>query len=230
MAGVYHSVLHRPAKSLFFQGIASHVPKTAKTPAKPTDSELLARHLEGDPEAFPTLVGRYRKELYNFLAKFTGDKTLADDVFQEAFLQVHLSAGSFDTSRRLKPWLFTIAANKARDALRKRSRKSAAPLDATVAGSEDGRTSYADLLPADIPAPEEALLNLETRSYVQSIVEQMPENLRSVLTLSYFNDFAYKEIADILDIPLGTVKSRLHAAVKHFASKWKEFAGRKNHE
>ncbi|MFP4354715.1 MAG: RNA polymerase sigma factor [Phycisphaerae bacterium] len=204
--------------------------KATQRSAKPSDSELLAMHQEGDPDAFEKLVSRYRRELYNFLAKFTGDKALADDVFQEAFLQVYLSAGSFDTSRRLKPWLFTIAANKARDALRKRSRKSAAPLDATVGGEDGGRTSYADLLPADIPAPEEALLNLETRRSVQSIVEEMPENLRTVLTLSYFNGFAYKDISDILDIPLGTVKSRLHAAVKHFASKWKDLAGQNQHE
>jgi RNA polymerase sigma-70 factor (ECF subfamily) len=206
------------------------VAETSDTPAQLTDSQLLARHLEGDSEAFEALVGRYRKELFNFLAKFTGDRALAEDVFQEAFLQVYLSAGSFDTSRRLKPWLFTIAANKARDALRKRSRKSAAPLDANVGGGEEGRATYADLLPANIPAPEEALLNLETRRGVQNIVEGMPEHLRSILTLSYFNGFAYKEISEILDIPLGTVKSRLHAAVKHFATKWKEFAGQDQDE
>jgi RNA polymerase sigma-70 factor (ECF subfamily) len=200
------------------------------SPAQPSDTQLLVRHIEGDPTAFETLVERYRRELFNFLARFTGDRALAEDIFQEAFLQVHMSSGSFDTSRRLKPWLFTIAANKARDALRKRSRKQAAPLDATVAGSENDRTSYADLLPADIPAPDESLLNLETRRGVQSIVEQMPETLRAVLMLSYFNGFAYKEIADILGIPLGTVKSRLHAAVKHFAKKWKKLQESQDHE
>jgi RNA polymerase sigma-70 factor (ECF subfamily) len=209
------------------------VPETSNSktsPSRPSDSDLLVRHIEGDPTAFETLVERYRRELFNFLARFTGDRALAEDIFQEAFLQVHLASGSFDTSRRLKPWLFTIAANKARDALRKRSRRQAAPLDATVAGSENERTSYADLLPADIPAPDESLLNLETRKGVQSIVEQMPETLRAVLMLSYFNSFAYKEIADILDIPLGTVKSRLHAAVKHFAEKWKKLQESRNHE
>ena len=196
----------------------------------PTDSELLVRHLEGDPKAFEALVERYRRELYNFLARVTGDQALADDVFQEAFLPLYVSAGSFDTSRRLKPWLFTIAANKARDALRSRNRRQAAPLDAKVAGSESERTSYADLLPADIPPPDEASMNLETRVIVQNIVGQMPENLRSVLTLSYFNGLAYKDIADVLDIPLGTVKSRLHAAVKHFAQKWKDLAERRSHD
>jgi RNA polymerase sigma-70 factor (ECF subfamily) len=191
-----------------------------------SDTELLRRHLAGDTEAFAALVRRYERELFNFLARFTGDATLADDMFQETFLQLHISAATFDQTKRLKPWLFTIAANKARDALRSRQRRQAAPLDASVPGTADNRTTYADLMPSDIPAPSESLLNLEDRQAVESIVSRMPENLRTVLTLSYFSDLSYQEIADILAVPLGTVKSRLHAAVKHFAGQWKAFAER----
>ena len=133
---------------------------------------------------------------------------------------MHISAGNFDLSRRLKPWLFTIAANKARDAMRSRSRRQAAPLDAIVAGGSDGQATYASLIPANVPSPEDSLLNSETRRTVQEIVKGMPENLRLVLALSYFHEFPYKEIAAILEVPLGTVKSRLHAAVKHFAKQW----------
>lgn len=186
-----------------------------------SDSDLLARHIEGDPDALRALIERYRRELYNFLARFTGDAALADDIFQEAFLQVHLSAGGFDLERRFKPWLFTIAANKARDAMRSRARRQAAPLDATVGGADGDRTTYADLMPSDVPAPDESFANLETRRNVQAAVDEMPENLRMVLVLCYFHDLPYKEVAEILKIPLGTVKSRLHAAVRHFAAKWK---------
>ena len=193
---------------------------------KISDADLLQRHLGGDELAFATLVKRYRLELFNFLAHFTGDPALAEDIFQEAFLQLHLSASAFDMSRRLKPWLFTIAANKARDALRSRSRRQAAPLDATIGGSDDERGSYADLIPSDIPNPDELSMNLETRQAVQNIVREMPESLRTVILLCYFHDFPYKEIAEILEVPLGTVKSRLHAALKHFAGKWKSAARR----
>jgi len=185
-----------------------------------TDAELLQRHLSGDQGAFAGLIERYKGELFSFLARFTGDAALAEDIFQEAFLQVHVSAATFDMSRRLKPWLFTIAANKARDAMRSRSRRPAAPLDATVPGS-DGQTSYSELIPADIPPPEESMLNLETRLAVETIIREMPENSRVVLVMNYFQGFAYKEIAEILNLPLGTVKSRLHAAVKLFAQRWK---------
>jgi len=192
---------------------------TEKT--QPDDSELLRRYLDGDGDAFAALMERYRRELYNFLARFTGDAVLAEDVFQEAFLQLHVSAGTFDLRRRLKPWLFTIAANKARDAMRSRFRHQAAPLDAAVGHGEGDGGSYADGIPAKIPSPDDAMLNLETRQAVQKIVDTMPENLRVVLLLSYFHEFPYKEIADILNVPLGTIKSRLHAAVRHFARAWK---------
>ncbi len=196
----------------------------------PTDTELLQRHLAGDELAFEALMRRYHRELYNFLVRFVGDRTLAEDVFQEAFLQLHVSAAAFDMSRRLKPWLFTIAANKARDAMRKRSRKQAAPLDATIAGSQDQRTSYADLMPSNIPSPDESLMNLETRQGVEKIVRNMPENLRTVLLLNYFHEIPYKEIAEMLGVPLGTVKSRLHAAIKHFARQWKAAAETEQHD
>lgn len=195
-----------------------------------TDTQLLERHLSGDSEAFGALVRRYERELFNFLARFTGDRAMAQDVFQETFLQLHLSAGAFDMTRRLKPWLFTIAANKARDALRKRTRKQAAPLDAPVAGDAEGRSTYVDLMPADIPLPDQSMLNQETRENVEKIVSEMPENLKTVLLLCYFQDLPYKDIAETLGIPLGTVKSRLHAAVKDFARRWKATVGRSEHE
>ena len=190
-----------------------------------SDEALLQRHLDGDAEAFGALVRRYRRELFNFLARFTGDASLADDVFQEAFLQVHVSGPKFDMSRRLKPWLFTIAANKARDALRSRARRQAAPLDAAVGGDEE-HGAYVSLMPANVPRPDEASLNLETRRIVQSVVSEMPGPLRTVLLLCYFHEFLYKEIAEMLGVPLGTVKSRLHAALKDFGRRWQAVAKR----
>jgi len=194
-----------------------------------SDEDLLLRYTQGDTGAFETLVRRYRRELYHFLARFVGDPALAEDVFQEAFLQVHLSAGGFDVTRRLKPWLFTIAANKARDALRSRSRRPAAELDAKVGIGGDDATRFVDLMPTDVPQPAERIQNQETATAVQNIVRQMPDNLRVVLLLSYFQEFPYKDIAEILNVPLGTVKSRLHVAVKDFARRWKAaFGNRRN--
>ena len=200
-----------------------------KTDTAISDVDLVQRHLEGDSQAFATLVNRYRRELFNFLVRFTGNVEMAEDVFQEAFLQLHISAALFDQSKPLKPWLFTIAANKARDAMRSRSRRQALPLDAAVYAGDE-RTSYSDLMPSDVPGPEEFILNLDTRLAVQNIVSEMPDNLRIVLLLCYFHEMPYKEIAEALNAPLGTIKSRIHAAVKLFAQKWKAAATRLGHE
>ncbi len=188
------------------------------------DADLLQQYLDGDQDAFGALIRRYERELFSFLVRFTGNRAMAEDVFQETFLQLHISARAFDMTRRLKPWLFTIAANKARDAMRSRSRRRAMPLDAGVAGDDSGATAYIDLMPGNIPAPDESLLNFEIRQAVQEIVLRMPEDLRTVLLLSYFHQFPYKEIAEILNLPLGTVKSRLHAAIVEFAREWKAAA------
>ena len=146
----------------------------------------------------------------------------AEDVVQEAFLQVYTAAESFDPSRRFKPWLFTIAANKARDQLRSRGRKREVPLDAPVSNSEEAGQRFADLLAGEDPAPEAELELSERRSIVQGIVDGMPEKLSEVLILGYYHRLPYKEIAEVVGIPVGTVKSRLHAAVTLFGELYRE--------
>ena len=186
-----------------------------------TDEELLAAFRSGDESAFETLVRRYHQELLTFLLRFVRQRSLAEDMFQEAFLQVYLSSDSFDPTRRFKPWLFTIAANKARDYLRKHKRRATVPLTATIGPSDEGGTEFIDLLEADLPLPSENLENAETREMVKEVMDALPEHLREVMLLAYFNKFPYKEIAEMLGIPLGTVKSRLHASVGTFAQLWK---------
>ena len=195
-----------------------------------TDGQLLQRYLDGESEAFGTLVRRYEKPLYGFLSRFCGDGALAEDVFQETFLQVYRSAGMFDADRPFRPWLFTVAANKARDAMRKRGRRSEAPLDAPVGNGQGRPTTFADLLASEMPSPDEISVNQETRRDVQALVQELPEHLREVLALSYFKELPHKEIAEILDVPVGTVKSRLHAAVRAFAEKWKIYAAKQHRD
>lgn len=197
-------------------------------PGAVADAELLRRHIQGDPEAFAALIRRYQDPLFGFLARYCGDRALAEDVFQETFLQVHQSAGMFDTSRPFRPWLYTVAVNKARDAMRKKSRHTTSPLDANISRSDGSESTFAELMPSNIPSPDEISSNLETRSAVKRMVDEMPETLRKVLILSYFQELPQKEIAEILSVPVGTVKSRLHAAVQQFAEKWKAWNARQN--
>jgi RNA polymerase sigma-70 factor, ECF subfamily len=149
------------------------------------------------------------------------DRSAAEDVFQETFLQVHQSVEQFDPQRRFRPWLFTIAANKARDLRRSQARRPVNALQATVSPTDEESGEFIDLMQAVDNLPEKPLERAELQQLVQKAVMSMPDHLRQILLLSYFHDFPYKQISEILDIPLGTVKSRLHAAVAHFADRWK---------
>ncbi|MFG0284378.1 MAG: RNA polymerase sigma factor [Phycisphaerales bacterium JB039] len=186
-----------------------------------SDEKLLEAYRRGDLGAFRLLIERYQTDLLRFLTRLTGDRQSAEDVFQETFLQVHLFADSFDTSRRFKPWVFTIAANKARDLLRKKVRRQAVPLSAPVRGEAESGMSYVDLMEIDVPAPDASLDDQERDALVQKAVEAMSPPLREILLLAYFQRLSYAQVAEELGIPLGTVKSRLHAAVASFAREWK---------
>ena len=194
---------------------------------KLTDAELMQRYVEGDEAAFREIVNRYKNSLYAFLKQFLTQSDLVDDVFQETFLQLFTSRESFDSSRPLRSWLFTIAANKAKDALRKAQRTSAVPIG-TISESED--MSFDEMLNAlssDNAIPYDEVERNETAARVNEVIQSMPENLREILVLAYFNRFSYKQMTDILSIPIGTVKSRLHTAVARFAKDWKAAVGSK---
>lgn len=187
-----------------------------------TDEQLLADYQHGDKASFTLLVARYQRELFHFLVRFTGDRALADDIFQETFLQVHQSLHLFDPTRRFRPWLFTIAANKARDTVRNSKKKIFTSLEATIEPTENSGAQFIDLMSSSADMPDAKLEHRELQKKVQSTVMSMPEHLREILLLCYFHQFPYKLISEMLDIPLGTVKSRLHAAIAHFADKWRE--------
>lgn len=186
-----------------------------------SDEQLLADYRSGDRSSFSELVGRYQRELYHFLVRFLGNRAAAEDVFQETFLQVHQSAEQFDPQRRFRPWLFTIAANKARDLIRSQARRPTNPLQASISPGDNESGEFIDLMESVTAVPSEPMEREELQKQVQSTVTGMPEHLREILLLSYFHQFPYKQISEILDIPLGTVKSRLHAAVAHFADRWR---------
>ena len=188
--------------------------------SKKTDEQLVEAFRTGDEPAFRILVERHHDDLIRFLTRLMGDRTAAEDVFQDAFLQVYISADSFDASRRFRPWLFTIAANKGRDHLRKKGRRKTVELSAPVGGRSADGASFVDLMEVDVPAPDAGLDREERDAVVQEALQQLSPTLREILLLAYFQRLSYAQISDELGIPLGTVKSRLHAAVAAFARQW----------
>jgi len=195
-----------------------------------TDEQLLGEHAGGRDGAYEILIGRYRNELLHFLIRFLGSRAAAEDVFQDTFLQIHLVADTFDTSRRFKPWLYTIAANKARDHHRKQKRRAAASLSAPIGRSGSNEVEFIDLLAGEDENPEVPISEAEQAQLVKKAVDELPVHYREILLLSYFQKMSYNQIADALDIPLGTVKSRLHSAVGCFAENWKAREGSSDSE
>jgi RNA polymerase sigma-70 factor (ECF subfamily) len=194
---------------------------------KLTDAELLQRYKQGEEDAFREIVSRYRNGLYAFLKQFLNRADLVEDVFQETFLQLFTSRESFDPSRPLRPWLFTIAANKAKDALRKSQRAGAVPIGTMTDGEDMSFDEMVNALTSDTAVPDDEVERSETAERVNGVIANMPENLREILILAFFQGFSYKHLAQALSIPIGTVKSRLHAAVARFAKDWKaSFRGR----
>jgi RNA polymerase sigma-70 factor (ECF subfamily) len=187
-----------------------------------TDESYLEAYRHGDRSGFTKLVERYQRELFHFLVRFLGDRAAAEDMFQETFLQVHQSANVFDPQRRFRPWLFTIAANKARDLMRAQARRPTSPLQASISPRDDESGQFIDLMQSAATLPSEQMEREELQRLVHRAVTALPQHLREILLLSYFHQFPYRQISQILGIPLGTVKSRLHTAVAHFAAAWKE--------
>ena len=187
----------------------------------PTDSQLLEQYKAGNEDAFREIVERDKNPLYAFLRRFLNRQDLVEDVFQETFLQLYTSKDKFDTSRPLHPWLFTIAANKAKDALRKIQRNASMSIGAIADSGNVSVDDVVNLLASYKTTPSDVASKEETALQVRQIIANMPENLRGILILAYFEQFSYKQMAEILSIPIGTVKSRLHTAVVHFTRKWK---------
>jgi RNA polymerase sigma-70 factor (ECF subfamily) len=186
-----------------------------------SDEELLARFQGGETEMFGALVRRYERELYGYLRRYLGNADLAEDVFQNTFLQVYIKVGQYQPGRPVRPWLYTIATHQAVDALRRGGRRPALSLEQAGEPGGDGEANgLAAALEGRDPGPFEAAAEIERGELVRAAVERLPDFLRQVLLLAYFQGLKYREIADVLDIPVGTVKSRLHAALVKLQEAW----------
>jgi RNA polymerase sigma-70 factor (ECF subfamily) len=186
-----------------------------------SDEDLVMRFRRGQREAFAVLVKRYERELFGYLRRYLGDGCLADDVFQNTFLQLYTKVGQYEPGRPVRPWLYTIATHQAIDALRRNSRHQALSLDQNREELPDGEVrGLVDLLESRATGPLERVEGDETRDRVRASVDQLPGFLKQVVILAYYQGLKYREIAEILDIPVGTVKSRLHAALVKLQDAW----------
>jgi RNA polymerase sigma-70 factor (ECF subfamily) len=168
---------------------------------QPTDEELMDAVTRGDSSALRPLVERHHAPLLAFLYRMVaGDRHLAEDLVQETFLRL-IRQRTYSRGRPFKPWLYAIATNLARDQFR--SRPSSANTAIEMLDVEDPR-----------PGPERRALESEARRVVMRALGELPHEYRATILLRFFQDLSLNDIAQALDVPLGTVKSRLSVGTR----------------
>ncbi|HVL90689.1 MAG TPA: sigma-70 family RNA polymerase sigma factor [Actinomycetota bacterium] len=165
-----------------------------------TDHELIAAHLGGDRHAFDRIVERYEKRVWAVCLRMCGDPDDARDAAQDTFVTAFRSIGSFRGDAQLSTWLHRIAVNASLDVLRKRGRNKSQPVEDVpeIASDEAG--------------PEEQAVRASRAAAVHAALTRLSEEHRTVIVLHDLQGLQYPEVAEALDVPVGTVKSRLHRA------------------
>jgi len=156
----------------------------------------MAAVASGDEAALTALIDRYGARVHAYLLRHSGNREDADDLLQETWVRVARSARSFDTARRFRSWIYGIATNLARDRFRRRTTR------------ERALRELATSPPAAVGADS------IDRSELRERIGELPENMRAAVLLRYYEGMSEAEMAEVLDIPRGTVKSRLHAALR----------------
>ncbi len=174
-----------------------------------------------DQEAFATLVHRYERPLFNYLARYTGNPNQAEELFQATFERVFEHRQQHEPGRRLRPWIYSIATHQAIDAQRRANRHKPLEYDASSDEDDSDTGKLINLLSDDEPSPLAQLETAERRDWVRQAVSRLSENLRSVVLMAYYDGMTLSEVAETLHQPLGTVKSRLHKALLQLNADWK---------
>ncbi|BAQ09107.1 RNA polymerase sigma factor sigw [Bacillus sp. OxB-1] len=162
--------------------------------------------LKGNQDAFEEIVTLFQHRLYQVCYRMLGNAQEAEDIAQEAFVRAYINIHTFDQKRKFSTWLFRIATNLCIDRIRKK--KPDYYLDAEVPGTE-GLNLYSQVAAAD-ELPEDQVEKMELQERIHYEIGRLPDKYRSVITLRYIEELPLQEIGDILELPLGTVKTRVH--------------------
>lgn len=168
--------------------------------------EKIKKVKKGDQSAFEDIVVLFQSRIYQHCYRMLGNAHEAEDIAQEAFIRAYVNIHSYDDKRKFSTWLYRIATNLSIDRLRKR--KPDYFLDAEIKGT-DGLDMYSQLA-TDARLPEEEVQGMELQNVIYQEIANLPPIYRSIITLRYLEEFSLKEISEIMDLPLGTVKTRIH--------------------
>ena len=186
--------------------------------AAETDQQLVARVQKGDSRAFDLLVLKYQHKIFSLIGRYVHDADEVQDVAQEAFIKAYRALPKFRGDSQFYTWLYRIAVNTAKNHLVSRSRRPPGS-DVEV---EDAEYYEGGAALRDIETPESALFGAELKAVVEAAIRDLPDDLRSAVTLREFDGLSYEDIAEIMDCPVGTVRSRIFRAREAIDLKVKE--------
>lgn len=170
------------------------------------ESQLVKLALKGDEAAFAELVELYQEKLYHMAYRMLSSKQEAEDVVQDTFLRVYNNLERYDENQKFSTWIYRIATNLCIDRLRKR--KPIYSLDAESSEYE-GLDGYS-MIPSDNRTPESELLISETQQIIHQAIDTLPPKYKSVMLLRYIHELSLQEVGDVLDMPVTTIKTRVH--------------------
>ncbi|MEB3103746.1 RNA polymerase sigma factor SigW [Ferviditalea candida] len=170
------------------------------------EARLAKLAYNGDRNAFSELVDLYTDKIFHLANRMLGNRQEAEDIVQETFLRVYKNLGKYDPNQKFSTWIYRIATNLCIDRLRRRKHQYS--LDAEVADGEG--IDWHAMLASDEPGPEQRLILSEIQLQMRKAIEALPEKYKSVVILRYLHDLSLQEISEILDIPVTTIKTRVH--------------------
>lgn len=176
-----------------------------------TDTQLIDNILNGDRSRFNTLVWRWEKPLYNFILRYLGNKELARDVTQRVFIRVYKNLSKLREPAKFSSWIYQIASNLCKDEIKKMNHRDFISLDLIQEHNDnDGYRLPEQLREAEGALPDAKLNQKQVSSIVQKAIQQLPEEQRVVIIMKEYQGLKFKEIAEALNQPLNTVKSRMY--------------------
>ncbi len=181
----------------------THLGKGSEFVEKLTDEVLVSMIIQGKKDAFCELIKRYERQIYSLAYRLTNNPDDAQDLAQEAFSKIYLVIEKYDKSRPFFPWMYKVASNVCYSRLRSNKKKGQeVSLDKVI--------DFSPLVPSRDTQPEEYSEARETQQLVQQAIAELPEKYKVPLVLKYLEELTYKQIAEIMDIPVTTVETRLY--------------------
>tara|TARA_B100000470_G_scaffold152819_1_gene119128 strand:+ start:3538 stop:4107 length:570 start_codon:yes stop_codon:yes gene_type:complete len=170
-----------------------------------TDEELIGRFQNGDEQAYIELVNRYRDRLMSFVYRFVNDEVVAEDIVQDTLVKLYTHKDYYRNIAKFSTWLYTIAGNLAKTELRKKKRRKVTNL------SEMGRDDWEYDIPSDVDTAK-TVHGQFVGEQIHKAIQSLPDHFREVIILRDIQELSYEEVSNIVEVPLGTVKSRINRA------------------